>query len=144
MISEQFRLISLRAASEALNGSVGFFYRKTCRMFSKQYFTPLMAVYELPFSFVLQQIIESDLDDLDEEDLYETARKILVPTGSQEDEELIQKQIAKFEAEEKIRKKKGHVIGKKKQKKKRIVRNNDGPKEVNFSFPDEGDPDAKK
>jgi len=130
--------LKLIAIGEALDSSAEYSWRKLCRQYSERFSTPLHEALALPEEFVLQQMIESNIDAMDEDQLMAYANEALGVDSSEE--ELIQEQIEMFEKEEEARqvrlaakKAKGPSYQGKKGKSKPLP-------EIKKTFEDNGDP----
>ena len=93
--------------NEKEQGGEEYIYRKICRRYSKEFSTPLYVVRKMPPMQVLQDFFEDLFENMEESELYDSAMRVLTsdPQSKEAEEALIKKQIARWEKEEKEKKK---------------------------------------
>lgn len=83
-----YQALKTEAFYNYFNKNDEYFYRKICRWFSKEFSTPLMQVYEIPWEEVLLNYYEHSLDNLPYNHVYDMAIETYSPeTLQKEDEE---------------------------------------------------------
>lgn len=85
-----YRFKQLEAVEAILTNSNEYHYRKICRWFSKEYSTPLMEVYKMPWDFVLQNYYESFLETRPYNEVYDLAVQDYLPEMAEEYEKELQ------------------------------------------------------
>lgn len=77
----------LKAVQALLHDTPDFFYRKVCRWYSKEYHTPLIQVYDLPYHHVLQNYYEAQFDKRSYNDVFDYTTKELLKLFIDKEEE---------------------------------------------------------
>ena len=77
--NDLYRLEQLKALRSAFFKDNVFFYRKVCRWYSTTFHTPLMEVYKLSFNHIIQNYYESQMEELDNNQLFDLATKEMLP-----------------------------------------------------------------
>ena len=94
------KLETLAIKSVALKDSE-YFYRRVCRYYSANFHTPLIEVYDLPWTFVFTNYLEHIIETNNSQaDVYELAIDICYPEKKVTEEDEINKRIKEIEAEE--------------------------------------------
>lgn len=99
------------ALANVLTKDTEYFYRYTCRWFSKTFNTPLMEVYELPPDEVFMAFFEEGYEKLEaseegEDVIFTDALRAVDPDFDEKEEEAINDFVAMIEAEEKAKREK--------------------------------------
>lgn len=129
---DQLNFTSYKSAKAAVESNTEFLYRRICRDFSRLFNTPLKEVESYPLGYVLQHVIEHRFDDQHPDDInIYLAQIVKKPEEIENEEQNIQKLIAKFEKEEMERLKKKADKAEKTEEKQPV------PPEINMSFEDD-------
>ena len=141
---EHHRKAALEAIFNALNPNTDFIYRRMCRAFSRTFNVSILETEKLSPVYIFRHLLEARVDDMEEEELMDFATMVLVPPGSEEDENVLQKSI------ENLKKKGIKTEASVKKAKKRVssrnVKKADSslPPEINLSFDGDEDPDKAR
>ncbi len=100
--NDLFLKIQVEAMASTIEPTVDSIYRKICRFYSKEFYTPLHQVFELPFRTVLLNLLEDrhQSQNLEDEKFINQIQKILDPNFEEEMEEDLKKWIERIEEEE--------------------------------------------
>lgn len=126
----------LKAANAILNDTPDYFYRKVCRWYSKNFHTPLMQVFGLPYHHVLQHYYEHHMDQMTYNQTLDYVKSELLPVFIDKEEEANAAYAKALEREQAatLAKKKAREAKEKEQKAKKV----DIP-EFNLNFEESDD-----
>lgn len=129
---DQLYFARYKSLVDALNNDPEFTYRRFCRIFSKNFHTPLEAVEKYPVGYVLTHVLEHQLDDKYEEDIFEFAKEFAkTPEDIKTEEAHLQDLIKRFEEEEKKK------LENKNKKNQKPEQKQELPPEINMNFEDD-------
>lgn len=87
------------AVAEGIEPEIDRIYRKIVRWFSKNFYTPIQQVEEMPPSYVLMHYFESNFDALDEDEQWGKIQSILNPSSGEVTDEELEQVAAQVEQE---------------------------------------------
>lgn len=87
---DYYKYKQLDAVDAILNNRIDYFQRKVCRWFSKEFNTPLEAVYTLPWDFVIQNYYEGLIEQMRASEVYDIAVTEFCPDLMEEEDRLAQ------------------------------------------------------
>lgn len=130
----------VESVASKLNPTEEARWRKFCRDYSKKFFTPLHEVYNMDPEFVILQVLEEQLDDVDPVEHLETLMNVVYgvedPNFEATQEKDLQEFIKDAEEEEESRVAEGRAIYQPKKKKSEEKPKKELPKQgyLNLSY----------
>lgn len=112
-LGDFYQSMQMEAVYNALTKSEVFFERKVRRWFSKNYSTPLLETYKIPWPDLLIHYYEAAIEDRNHNELYELAVENYLPVfinKKEEEDKAFAERLVK-EQQETLRKKRGITKG---------------------------------
>lgn len=138
-----YRSYQIQAAEAVLDPDEQAFYRKICRWYSKNFFTPLHIVEALPTDQILTNYYEASMEQIPYNDLYDIVMEDFLPELVQENEDNLEEFMQDLELEQaetlKAKSPKSHTTIKTPNKAESLtsVDQSGQSPNINITFPDE-------
>lgn len=98
--NDLFFFTQSEALQNIINQPIDYVYRKICRIYSREFNTPLHAVYSLPARIVILNVLEDRFEQMEDEQLLEHIIRTIDPNIDDKTEKELEEWIKKVEEEE--------------------------------------------
>lgn len=99
--NDLFFFTQSEALQNIINQPIDYVYRKICRIYSREFNTPLHTVYSLPARIVILNVLEDRFEQMEDEQLLEHIIRTIDPDIDKKNEKELEEWIEKVEKEEK-------------------------------------------